>query len=58
MSVMTGKSHLQSNGSLVGPLSPIQADRNYRNIDFPGGDGQIVEIVNFRSFFFFVAPPT
>ena len=30
MSVMTGKSHLQSNGSLVGPLSPIQADRNYR----------------------------
>ena len=30
MSVMTVKSQLQSNGSLVGPLSPIQADRNYR----------------------------
>ena len=30
MPVMMGKSHLQSNGSLVGPLSPIQADRNYR----------------------------
>ena len=30
MSVMTGKSHLQSNRSLAGPLSPIQADRNYR----------------------------
>ena len=30
MSVMTGKSHLQSNESLVGPLSPIQTDRYYR----------------------------
>ena len=32
-----GKSHLQSNGSLMGPLSPIQADRNYSIYPDPSG---------------------
>ena len=36
MSVMTSKGHLQSNRSLVGPLSPIQADRNYRILQRQG----------------------
>ena len=48
MLVMTGMCHLQSNGSLVGPLSPIQADRNYRII-FLGSWRQLKPDVGVRT---------